>query len=57
VSPVLRIIAPSDLCDRCDHPSRRHALPIDGSVCAVRQGTDDKGKPKYCPCDGFFPKP
>jgi len=53
----LLLVAPSDPCDRCGHPSRRHALPMEWSVCAVRQGTDDKGKPKYCPCDGFFPVP
>ena len=53
----LKEIAPSDLCDRCEHPSRRHAAPEAWSVCLVRQGTDAQGKPKMCPCDGFFPRP
>lgn len=53
----LREVAPSDLCARCDHPSRRHASASDWSVCSVRQGTDAKDRPKYCLCDGYFLKP
>lgn len=54
---VLIEVAPSDPCDRCGHPSRRHAAPESWSVCLVREGTDPKGKPIICPCDGFWPVP
>jgi hypothetical protein len=54
-TPPLIIVAPSDPCDRCGHPSRRHAAPESWSVCLVREGTDPKtGKPLTCWCDGFM---
>jgi hypothetical protein len=56
-TPPLIIVAPSDICDRCGHPSRRHAAPESWSTCLVREGTDTHGKPIICPCDGFWPVP
>jgi hypothetical protein len=52
-------VAPSDPCDRCNHPSRRHAAAgaPGWSTCLVREGTDSKGKPIICPCNGFWPVP
>jgi hypothetical protein len=44
------VVEPGDPCDRCGHESRRHAMPVDGSICIVKDG-----RGKRCLCDGFWP--
>jgi hypothetical protein len=57
-------VRPSDSCDRCGHPARRHHQRwenyLDKWHCRVRIGTDteqqmgrQKEIPIYCSCDGF----
>jgi hypothetical protein len=60
-------VRPTDSCDRCGHPARRHHQQWenyrDKWHCRARIGTDtdremgrEKDIPVYCPCDGFVLK-
>jgi hypothetical protein len=59
----LKEIAPTDPCDRCEHPSKFHAGPDRGSRCMIVDGRVWRGqrvpkgmRAKQCWCDGYFPK-
>lgn len=60
--PVMVEIQPDHPCDRCDHPSKYHAVAAQGSECRVvgakfwRGETVPRGmRAKKCPCDGYWP--
>lgn len=43
----------SAICDRCEHPFRRHTGVDSACQTKIRKPTEDWPTP-YCPCDGFF---
>lgn len=50
----LVVVEPNDPCDRCGHPSKRHAGPERESVCEhPRCHPIKRGDPSLC--DGFVP--
>lgn len=49
---VLVEVEPTRRCDRCGHRSNQHAMPVNWSVCTVKERDG-----KRCPCDGYFPVP